>query len=553
MRRKQFPSFLEKMSASNKGALISSEIPDGITPYFISLSDNAVGQALSFATTAILAFQYDKYGQLLNENNDPELTSQLAIAEIELQEIAYQLMTARRANMDGSAITGATLSAVFLTGQQARTLGYPVKDETKDDDPYLRLTIPPGPAGPAGADGADGANGADGADGAIGPAGPAGPAGADGVCTDCGPGGQPDGGGGGPPGGDGGGSGDNGEPNPDGGDKIVYIGGCPDPILNFPFCSDSFSFANADMRGAILSAVTGTGNFNSATEELISVVLDWHGAAYAGVAELTVGGQFDYTGPHSNLARVLKITDAESNELIVPHTVEQFGLEGTLVVAGYHYNGTTGLRWKPENNPIPLNGQMSGYPILGGANCHVPPDETDPAWLKCCLRQFVKRAKPGSCPALDADGSFFKVPFAGPITLPSNAGIRFENFGDYVSSFPAFRTSNQNFNINGAYGFKPLHTYRMHFNCHTNIDFDANWAIKDADFNTISDGTFSAVGNPDFHNVGDGGDNFQTVQFSDIITPSNIEECTLYRIYIFYGRGDKFWNIQDIQDLGPIS
>jgi hypothetical protein len=102
MRRKQFPSLLEKMSASNKGALISSEIPDGITPYFISLSDNAVGQALSFATTAILAFQYDKYGQLLNENNDPELTSQLAIAEIELQEIAYQLMTARRANMDGA-------------------------------------------------------------------------------------------------------------------------------------------------------------------------------------------------------------------------------------------------------------------------------------------------------------------------------------------------------------------------------------------------------------------------------------------------------------------
>jgi hypothetical protein len=390
MRRKQFPSFLEKMSASNKGALISSEIPDGITPYFISLSDNAVSQALSFATTAILAFQYDKYGQLLNENNDPELASQLAIAEIELQEIAYQLMTARRANMDGSAITGATLSAVFLTGQQARTLGYPVKDETKDDDPYLRLTIPPGPAGPAGADGADGAPGPAGPAGADGAPGPAGPAGADGVCTDCGPGDQPDGGGGGPPGGDGGGSGDNGEANPDGQDKIVYIAGCPDPIINFPYCSDSFSFANADLRAAIQAAVDNTGNFNSASDELVSVVLDWSGAGYAGVAELTVGGQYDYLGPHSNLAQVLTVTDAEENKLIVPHTIEKFGVEGVLVVQGYHYAGSTGLRMQPAAAPINLNGQMSGYPILEGANCHTPPDATDPAWLKCCLRQFVK-------------------------------------------------------------------------------------------------------------------------------------------------------------------
>jgi len=127
-------SFFEKMSAYPIPANISSVIPEGIHPYFISLTDDAVKQALNFATTAIFAYQYDAYGQNFALTRNKEAAQAAAVAEQNVQEIAWQLMTARRANMDGTAVVGETLSATFLTGGEARRLGCPVAAQAKDED-----------------------------------------------------------------------------------------------------------------------------------------------------------------------------------------------------------------------------------------------------------------------------------------------------------------------------------------------------------------------------------------------------------------------------------
>jgi hypothetical protein len=291
----------------------------------------------------------------------------------------------------------------------------------------------------------------------------------------------------------------------------------------------------------IISAIEPT----YSPEHLISVTLAFSGWGCTNFGVRGLSGLTLYTAPS------IRVTDGVANSDISPLP----GVEVGSFNLGFASNSSN-VWYRDEftvgsdeahlgDKDIQLDYNFYTGPGIADSGVQHEKDNSIDLWL-CCYKFEVPVV---GCPVLDADGSFFKVPFEGPITLPSDAGTRFENFGDYSSAFPAFRTTNQNFNINGAYGFKPGHTYRMMFNCHTNIDFDANWAIKDADFNTISDGTLSAVGNPDFHNVGDGGDNFQTVQFSDITMPSNIEECTLYRIYIFYGRGDKFWNIQSITEV----
>lgn len=414
--------FFERLAVMEKDALITSDIPDGQRLKFIALTQDAVSSSITFAFNAILATQYDNYTKAIAAGKSVDEAKNLSVASLALQEIAYQLMIVRSAQMDGVAVEGEELSVTFYTVKQAIQLGYPTQESSVDDDPYLYLVIPKGakgdvgetgatgPVGPIGLTGATGATGATGETGATGNTGPIGPTGATGPageCEDCQPGGQPDGGGGGPPGGDGGGSGGSGTggsgpdgsggPNPDGGDSIVFIPGCADPIINFPFCSEAFSFSNADLRGAIVAAVEATGQFDSALDELVSVVLEWHGAAYGGVATVQVPTAVEYLPAQSNTARFLRVEDADGNQMVVPHTIEQFGLDDVLVVQGYHYAGTTGLRMLPGGNPILLNGQMSNYPLIGGANCHSPADETDPAWLEVCLRSFVKHSNTSPC------------------------------------------------------------------------------------------------------------------------------------------------------------
>lgn len=260
-----------------------------------------------------------------------------------------------------------------------------------DLDKFLVIWIKTvkGPKGDKGEDGIDGQDGAPGAPGAPG---------SDAVCGDCPPppgGTNPTGPSG--PNGDGGGSGPGGAPNPDGQDKIVYITGCPDPIINFLYCSESFSFDHADLRAAIVDAVTTTGKFDPATEELVSCVLEWRGAAYGGVAEVSVDTEAGYTGSGGNVAGVLTVTDASPATFQVPYQVESFGVPGVLVVQGYHYNGDTGIRLLPAENPVTLTGEMSTYPLLGTGNCSNPPTADDPAWLLVCLRSFIKHLRSSVC------------------------------------------------------------------------------------------------------------------------------------------------------------
>lgn len=392
-------------------------------PYVVRLSDAAYSAVLDFASMALyfkqMIIAQDKYfeDQTISVAPEAPLSFQELFLEALNMGLSYTIVGGTiiylEPDSEGNYPTLPAIPIDVITIEQAIVAGYTVPTEfnerqeikpSTDPKTYEDNIRPVDPldhflvvyaktiAGPAGTDGTDGADGQDGADGAPGD------------CADCQP---PDGGGSGPPGGDGGGSGGPGTggsgpdgsngPNPDGGDTIVFIPGCPDPIIDFPFCSEAFSFANADLRAAIEAAVEGTGQFNSATDELISVVLEWHGAAYGGVASVEVPTPTEYLPPQSNTAKFLTVEDAANNKMVVPHTIEKFGIDDVLVVQGYHYDGSTGLRMIPAGNPILLNGQMSNYPLIGGANCHSPADETDPAWLKVCLRQFVKHSAVADC------------------------------------------------------------------------------------------------------------------------------------------------------------
>jgi hypothetical protein len=449
---------LEKINAAGGEVIVTPAAFDveKIGYFVVRLSDPGKNSALDFATMAMFFKQKDYLQNYWRDNKRPPAQ---ILAPVPFQELFAELTDMTKLHLDGVAIPvshDTPLSLEIIDVAAARLLDYPVQPDSVDFDPYIVLKIPAGEQGIQGIEGQQGIQGIQGIQGLQGIQGEQGPPG---ECLDCQPGGQPDGGGGGPPGGDGGGSGSGGEPNPDGLDKIVYVPGCPDPILNFPYCSASFSFANADLRAAITAAVIGTGNFNASTEDLISVVLTWQGAAYAGVAELTVGGEYDYLGPHSNLAQILTVKDAENNILIVPHTIENFGVEGVLVVEGYHYDGSTGIRMQPESEPIPLNGQMSTYPVLESANCHSPADASDPAWLKVCLRQFVKRAKPVICPENAADPNAIAVPFLETYTAAPNS-TQLSN-GGWNAGEQLVYSDNQRITRHRVYGFQVGHTYNV--------------------------------------------------------------------------------------------
>lgn len=405
---KPFFQYLDELAVDTK--IASSEPPDPDNPpdpdapipqkipYFITLQEKNKEAASLFAHNGILASQYDAYTRAISDGKTGKEARLLATADYPLQEIAYGLLTMIKASFYAVAVEGTPVSVEVKTVGYVREYNaehtdespYPPIEEDEadpipDDTPYLLFTIPPGK------DGKDGLDGQDGEPGEPGEPGQPGQDGAD--CTDCN--GPTSGTGGGPNGGQGG-SGPGGAPNPDGGDKVVYLGNCNDPIINFPYCSDSFTFDNADLRAAIVDVATSSGHYNPATDELISCVLDFHGAAYAGVVTLNVDVGEDQLGG-SNYATVLTLTDALDAVQNVPHTIEDFGDEEVLTVRGYHYSGSLGVALKPADKPISLDGIMSTYP-LGGTNfCHNPPDATDPAWLKVCLLQFVKHTVPGPC------------------------------------------------------------------------------------------------------------------------------------------------------------
>lgn len=414
-----------------------------VTDYVLSLTDAAYKAAVDAMSIAVLVMQQQTAFMYREDirNNGSSLIP--AYAPIGYQELLNQVSIMTEANnIVGGNITRKAVGDTspetieVITVLKAKDLGYTVpanwprkiqldpatglpivphayiSKPVLDSDFFLIITLK------ASEKGDPGLNGQPGAAGAIGPPG------SNAVCASCPP---PNGGvnptGPSGPNGDGGGSGPGGGPGP--ADTIVYVQGCPDPIINFPFCSESFAFANADLRGAISGAASGTGSFNSATEELVSVVLEWSGAAYGGVVSVTVNpGPGGYTGSGSNLNEVLTVTDAKASKFQVPYTVEDFGIPAVLVVRGYHYGGDTGIAMLPNANPISLNGKMSTYPILGTANCHNPPDGTDPAWLKVCLRQFVKR--PLDCATVQADPRSIAVPF-------------YENFATPPATDPALK------------------------------------------------------------------------------------------------------------------
>lgn len=248
---------------------------------------------------------------------------------------------------------------------------------------YLDRSQLKGDKGDPGEDGQDGQDGQDGAPGEKGEKGDKGNTGS----------------GGGSPPSDGGGSGENGAPNEDGKDvKVFTPNGCEDAIIDFPYCSNSFSFDHADLYPAILDFATGTGRFNPSFEELVSADLNFKGACYAGVVvtiDVELNDDESYTGSGGNFGGILTV-DNQGSDHEVPHTTETFGVPDVLEVTGYHYDGLVGVNFTDDPHAY-LTGTMSTYPLLGTSNCHVPPTENDPAWLQVCVLGFVKRAILEAC------------------------------------------------------------------------------------------------------------------------------------------------------------
>lgn len=575
------PSAREKLNRSGYEALLGPEI-DEISPtrtgyFLLALSEDGFKTLFNSIVEEVLEEQRQNWIDARRGGNDSPNDIDL-LARESLREVYFELMNLRNLVVPRGG-TNILIPMVdgeydipepnvqFITILEAieqEISGVPYSDDTgpapdplhplTTDNPNYPYILPENwhltdfwelqylPDLPSkGEKGDQGDQGDQGIEGHIGIQGEPGPQGEPGQCEDCGPGGQPDGGGGGPPGGDGGGSGTGGEPNPDGQDKLVYIAGCPDPIINFPFCSDSFTFANAAIRGAITDAAESTGRFDPDNEILVSAVLDNKGAAYAGIAELTVEGEYDYLGPHSNLARLLSYTDAESNHLIVPHDVESFGVEGVLVVSGYHYDGTVGLRMLPTEAPITIDGQMSGYPVIGGANCHTPPDETDPAWLKVCLRQFVKRPK--TCEeALGIVGSI-AVPFSKIWTDPADPDVSnwelradlgwkgdWSPNGAWRRQFEPQRYSRLN-----VYGFKPGKTYKASIGTGGYNNGNLSWAIYGTDWQDLG------IGSANHFEPGDSVDGrIRVIGLETITMPEDWNRCSIVNVTIFYSGSDYF-------------
>jgi hypothetical protein len=236
-----------------------------------------------------------------------------------------------------------------------------------------------GEAGPPGADGADGADGTNGSDGAPGESGPPGADGATQPPTD------------------GGGSGTN-NSSATGDIKVYTPNGCEDPIINEPYCSDSFSFDEADLYPAILDFATATGHFDAGTDTLISADLKFTGACYAGVIvtiDVPITEDEGYSGSGGSLGGILTVKN-QGQKYQVPHTTETFGDPAVLEVRGYHYDGIVGVNFTEDPHAL-LTGTMSTYPLFGTGNCHTPAGPDDPAWLQVCVLGFVKRHVLGEC------------------------------------------------------------------------------------------------------------------------------------------------------------
>lgn len=194
------------------------------------------------------------------------------------------------------------------------------------------------------------------------------------------------------------GSGENGAPNPDGHDKEVRIAdACSNPIINFPYCSSSFSFDHADLRAALTQAAVDSGKFNPNREEIVSFQVSYKGAGYGGVS-VNISADTEehaFTGEGGSIAGVLTSVDALGDEVVWSHAVEKLGVSDVLEVFGYHYHGAVNLHALPTNEPITLTGEMSQLPVL--ASCRTPPDANDPAWLLVCEIGFIKHSAVPAC------------------------------------------------------------------------------------------------------------------------------------------------------------
>lgn len=293
-------SFLERMGALGWAASINNPLPvdqeQSPKLKFISLNDAAVDDALHFATTAILAFQSDEWEKAYFSGSSTDDARTAALASIEAQQIAYQLMNIRSANMDGVAIQGTPLKIEFKTVKEIKDLNtagvgtpgftpYPIADTSVDDDPYIILTIPPGAKGDKGDQGLQGPQGLQGLQG---------PQGVPGVCPDC-TGGGTGGTGGGPPppppnggGTDGSGSGGGIHTNPQGypGDTSI----CGDPVQIYAkdliglrswifapaqLLNTDFDYANVNLRPGIDAVAANTfSDYNPANLKSATLLLD---------------------------------------------------------------------------------------------------------------------------------------------------------------------------------------------------------------------------------------------------------------------------------------
>ncbi len=218
-----------------------------------------------------------------------------------------------------------------------------------------------GAPGDTGTSGSDGTNGAPGDTGPTGPAGPEGPAG---------PGAKP------PPKPTG--SGSTGEPTTS--DTLVVFSGCGS-IINQPYGSAGFAYANTNIRSLIEGAAQAEGHFNPVTEELVSAQVDLSGVSFTGFAI----GSFSLSGG----IRRAKFIDASGRTINVPLDEKPFDVPGFGNY--YRYNATNiDLKMDPSNLPVYFDGEFARPALYVNDS---PASQRDPAWLSLNLCSIVKRSK----------------------------------------------------------------------------------------------------------------------------------------------------------------
>lgn len=580
------PYFLDKDVPIGE---VTEIVPVRVDTIVLELTNEAYGSLIQAARLLALLEQRDivKRDNLFDLENEVFANQAIRTGLYEL--LKHRTMITPKAghniyvdpNEDGT-YTLPEQPVQFVKISEAQDLGYPVPDPLPDgwhlNDLWEVQYLPKAQKGDKGDDGqqgiqgiqgiqgAAGQNGQNGANGGIGPAGPIGPAGSDAVCGDCtgpitDPGSPP------PPTptgpGGGGGSGGDGNPNPDGKDIKVSPGTCVNiPALAHGPLGNGVEYVNVDIKDVIIEAAQGTGKFDPATEELVSVQLHQEAVCYSGRLSSITGFPIDIpltsdarhatiTTTLSNAKRGLGYNDTSADGTITVAPPDGYNLPdiGAKVSAGgRRYNNDMTIDMTGDL-PVTYDGQFPQLPPwltwLFTATLKTGPKTSAYHHMELC--GLVKRKKPfGACPLLDGVHGVLKVPFDHqPGVYDGNDAALshlYDNWGQYYDNVGPgmYRHAGARRAFNGVYGFKPNTNYGLRAQCYGGPVVHFAWFIQLTNFSDIG----GVVAQPDV--VGSADAIGPLVEWPHLNTGPNVDFCSEYAVTIY---GPEWLNMVEIYEV----